>query len=265
MILLSLNNSPPEVIGTVSGTNENVPWVATLTADRGSPNAPSARYTMLILPDTNSAPGTSPGGAGFASITNYAGATKDPASACATIAGTLADGTAFNEVVPVSQNGNIPIFASLYGNKGLLMGWINLNPDSQPGTGLVWVHPRPGAGLIRNSFTATNLVALSPWTNPPSASTLAAMTNLAILGLFNDPATDRSNFDVAISGKFNVSKRSGSGSVSGSLNPKTGLLTVNIGSGTKELTGRGVILLNATNGGGFVLTKTNAEAIQLGP
>ena len=54
-------------------------------------------------------------------------------------------------------------------------------------------------------------------------------------------------------------------SVSGTINPKTGLLTVTIGSGANKITGHGAILLNATNGGGYYLTKTNAQAITLEP
>ena len=53
--------------------------------------------------------------------------------------------------------------------------------------------------------------------------------------------------------------------VNGTINYKTGLLTVTIGSGASKITGRGAILLNETNGGGYFLTKTNAEAIKLGP
>jgi len=54
-------------------------------------------------------------------------------------------------------------------------------------------------------------------------------------------------------------------SVSGTINPRTGLLTVTIGSGASRVTGHGAILLNATTGGGYFLTKTNAQAIELGP
>ena len=51
---------------------------------------------------------------------------------------------------------------------------------------------------------------------------------------------------------------SGSMPLSGSINLKTGLLTVTLGNGADKTTGYGVILLNATNGGGYLLTKTNA-------
>jgi hypothetical protein len=52
--------------------------------------------------------------------------------------------------------------------------------------------------------------------------------------------------------------------VSGAINSKTGLLKVTIGSGPTKVTGYGAILLNATNGAGYFLTTTNAQAIKLG-
>ena len=57
----------------------------------------------------------------------------------------------------------------------------------------------------------------------------------------------------------------GTKTVIGSINPKTGLLTVTIGSGASKVTGHGAILLNETNGGGYFLTKTNAGAVILEP
>jgi hypothetical protein len=167
--------------------------------------------------------------------------------------------------VPVSQKGNIPIYANLYAGKGLLLGWINLDPASDPGASLVWVHPPISSGLVEAGFTSTNLIALSPWTNPPASSVLAYLTNLTTLDLFYDTNTKISDYDITISGKFKIGQTSGSTNVSGSLAPKTGLLTVTIGSGSNEVKGYGAILLNATNAGGYGLSKTKAEAIHLGP
>ena len=265
MRLLNLNNSPPQVTGTVSGTNKDVPWVATLTADRATNRLASSEYTMLIQPDTNSAPANSPGGDGYALMTNYAGTARNPAAATAKITGALADGTAFSQSVPVSQTGYVPIYANLYNNKGLLLGWINLDPSNAPGAGLVWVHPALHSGLFKDAFTSTNPIALSRWTNPPASIVLANLTNLSILDPINDTAIETNDFAITISNNFKLGKVSGPTPLSGSLAPKTGLLTVTIGSGASKVTGHGTILLNATNGGGYFLTKTNAQAIQLGP
>ena len=143
MTLLGTSNSAPEVIGTVSGTTNGVSWVATnLMANLSSADSASAEYTMLMLPDTNNEPPAhSPGGDGYALITNKAGT--------ATITGALADGTSFNQTVPVSQQGYVPLYASLYAGRGLLTGWINLDFPNKAGVGLTWIHPTRTTGFTR--------------------------------------------------------------------------------------------------------------------
>ncbi len=263
MTLMTSDNSAPQVIGTVSGTNNGVPWVAdNLQADLAANTLPSAQYTMLILPDTNNAPpSASPGGDGYALITNYAGTAKNPASAKAKITGALADGTTFSQSVPVSQNGYAPVYASLYSKRGLLLGWINLDSSTTAGVGLTWIHPALTTGLYKNGFTNTLLasqIPLSLWTNPPP--NLDLLTNLLTADVIN--ATNAVNIAVMTSASGQITGTS----VSGSIAPKTGLLKVTIGGGgASKVTGYGAILLNATNGGGYFLTETNAQAIELGP
>ena len=246
MTLVTSSNSAPQVTGTVIGTT----WVANLTADRATNTVPSTQYTMLIPPDTNNAPpANSPGGDGYALITNHLGT--------ATITGALADGTVLSQTTSVSQDGYVPIYANLYGSKGVLLGWINLLTNTD-GVSLTWIHPGRPSGLYMNGFTnvlLTNQIFLSPWVN--SSGTIALLTNLSILDTINGSNTP-------ISVTINSGKVTGP-SVSGTVNPKTGLLTVTIGSGAAKVTGHGAILLTATNGGGYFLTKTNAQAIKLEP
>jgi sugar lactone lactonase YvrE len=254
MTLTSIGPAP-QVTGTVSGTG----WTATnLIADRATTTMSPAEYTMLILPDTNP---SSPGGDGYALITNTPGNGRSVATAAAKISGALADGTAFSQSVPVSQDGYVPIYANLYGGKGLLLGWINLDPTNDSG-GLFWVHPdRPG--LFKGAFTARNQIELSPWTNLPASSALP--TKLAVFEMSDGAVIGTNDFTITISNNYKLGMQSGPTNLSGSLNPKTGLLTVTIGSGASKSTGYGVLLPNGTNGGGFFLDKTNAGAIILQP
>jgi len=258
MKLLISSNAAPQVTGTVSGTTNGVSWVATnLTADLATNLLPSAEYTMLFLPDTNNAPPTnSPGGDGYALITNKAGT--------ATITGALADGTALSQTVPVSQDGYVPIYANLYSSKGLLLGWINLdltNTNAVELNGLTWIHPARTTGLYQNGFTnvlLTNQILLSPWTNPPG--NIVLLTNLAMFDAIND-TNALTNIVVRTTAAGKVTGTS----VNGTVNLKTGLLTVTIKEGKTSTTGHGAILLNATNGGGYFLTKTYAGAVILQP
>jgi uncharacterized repeat protein (TIGR02543 family) len=250
---LNWNEPPPQLTGTVSGTNSGSPWVASLIADRAANTVPSAQYTLLIPPQTGSVPPNSPGGAGYALITNHAGA--------ASITGALADGTALSQSAPVSEDGYVPIYANLYTGKGLLLGWINLDLTNTSDVSLTWIHPGTRSGLYTNGFVnvlLTNQILLSHWTNSPG--NFDGLTNLLMLETINN-TTAEANIGVKIT---TLGKISGP-SVSGSITPKTGLFTVTIGSGPAKVTGHGAILLNAGYGVGYFLTKTNAQAIILGP
>jgi hypothetical protein len=244
ILTMTMNwNSPPQVTGIVSGSD----GVANLTAVRATNTMPSAEYTLLIPPDAdNSPPANSPGGYGYALIADDAGTVK--------ITGALADGTVLSQAANVSQDGYVPIYASLYAGKGLLLGWINLELTDTGGTGLTWIHPVTRSGLYKNGFInvlSPGQFLLSSWTNPGNFDSL---TNLSILD---------SNMAISVTGSGKLTGAPGD-AVSGSITPKTGLFNVVTGSGSSKVTGHGA-LLDATNGGGYFLTKTNAQAIQLGP
>jgi hypothetical protein len=252
---LDWNDSPPQITGSVFGTNNGVPWMANnLTADLAATTPGSAEYTMLIPPDTNTTGVLVPGGVGYALISTH--------TSTARITGALADGTAVSQSVPVSLTGNVPIFANLYTGKGLLLGWINLDSTNDDGAALAWVHPAIRTGLFTDAFISTNLIALSPWTNPPAMSALP--TNLDVFEMVDGLTTLTNEYVVTVSNNFRLGEVSGPTLLSGSINPKTGLLTVTFTSGKSKITGTGAILLNATNGGGYFLTRTNSGSIILG-
>ncbi len=255
-------NTIPYVTGTISGTNTNgQAWVSTnLIADLASNISipTSSAYTAIIPPETNS-PDTAPGGDGYALLTNHNGSVK--------ITGALADGTAFSQSTPVSAGGYIPLYASLYGNKGLLLGWLNLDPTNASGP-VYWVHPALRTGLFTNAFSATNPITLSPWTNFSQAGELptnAVPTNLTVVEMTNGVATATNVFSLTISNNFRLGGQ-GPEALGGTLNGKTGLLTVTLGSGANKQTGYAVILPDTTNAsGGYFVTRTNSGAILLKP
>jgi len=167
--------------------------------------------------------------------------------------------------MPVSQDGYVPIYANLYASKGLLLGWINLDLTNAAGVSLTWIRPGHASGLYTNGFTnvlLTDQILLSQWINPPAI--IFAATNLSFLDTIND-TNALLDFAVMISNNYKLGKVSGPAPLSGSINPKTGLLKVTIGSGANKTNGYGAILLDGTNGGGYFLTKTNAGAVILKP
>ncbi len=263
-LALDLEDSPSQVSGMVFGTNvsgtNEVAWSANLTAYLATNALHAAEYTMLIQPDANNTPPTlSPGGDGYALITNHAGAAK--------ITGALADGVSLSQTVPVSQGSYVPIFASLYKGKGLLLGWLNLDTTSTGANNLTWIHPVTATGLYTNGFTnvlPAGQIQLALWTNPPGGLNL--LTNLSTLQVING-TNGVTNIAVATTASGDVTATSPS--VSGTIDLKTGLLKVTIGSGASKVTGYGAVLLNAagdaTNGGGYFLSTDEAQALELEP
>jgi|GEM_PF-3337840 hypothetical protein len=76
-------------------------------------------------------------------------------------------------------------------------------------------------------------------------------------------------FNVAV-GKNNALVKLGkipTNSLTGSINAKTGLLTVTFGNGAgrARTTGTGAMIQSVTNGGGFFLGRTNAGSMVSGP
>jgi hypothetical protein len=243
----------PGLTGTVSGTANGVPWVPNLTARKA--DYFNGAYTMLIPPDTNNEPPTlSPGGYGYALI-GGAGPT-------ATVTGELADGTIFSQSAAASRYGWLPLFVNLYADKGLLTGWVYLRSElpgsSAAANTLTWIHPARASGLYQHGFTnvlSASQIQVSAWEFSPQGPILE-MTNLWIPETING-----TNLSIPVSTA--IPGEVIGASVHGTINPRNGKLTVTVGSGGNKVTGHGAIVLNATNGAGYILTKTNSEAFIL--
>jgi sugar lactone lactonase YvrE len=228
---LNLSGPPIQVNGTVSGSA----WQSSLFGELATNSQSSQSYTMLV--------NSSPAGDGYASISSAKGVAK--------ITGSLADGTAFSQSVPVSQSGDVPIYANL-GSKGLLQGWINLNNSSAADLSRVQSSVSGGA-------STTSPTELSLWTDSPASLGLTSLTSLSIL----DTASGASaTYDITTTAEGKVSGTS----VEGSINPKNGLFTITIGTGASKVAGQGVILLDGPTGpvgGGYFLNGAKAGTITL--
>lgn len=265
---LSLSGNPPaqQLTGTISGIANDSTWVAVLLADHATNMVPAAEYTVLLPPDASNAPPVlSPGGAGYLLITNYVGTLKNPAAATVRISGALADGTLFSQSAPLSDDAYLPVYVSLYGGKGLLTGWINLNSSDMAGVSLTWIRPAHSSGMYKEGFTNVlrgSQILISPWTNPPVH--IDDLTNFSMLGAINDANTLMS-YTLNISKGYTFTEVSDPKLVSGSIDPKTGIFEVVIGLGGTRRASHGAILQNGPIGLGYFLNSTNAEAIELQP
>jgi hypothetical protein len=257
LVDLALDSATPQITGTVSTSQ----WSANLSADLASNLLPSAEYTVLFSPSTHVS-AVSPPGDGYALITNHAGVV--------TLSGALADGASFTQTVPVSQAGDLPVYAVLYTNTsqavpGLLLGWINLTnlQAAAPVNALSWIKKTsPASSLYTNGFTNFLSTQGETW-NATLAITLSnGILVISNTGLFL-------NFTNAVVNN-NILASSGllpTNFLAGSINAKTGLLSFTFGNGNGNATNNasGVFLQNSFTAGGFFLTPTNAGSFNLQP
>ncbi len=251
---LAVDREAGQIVGTVSNTL----WSANLTAEMAGGKMPSAAYTILL---TRGAVNT-PLGYGYAAVTNHAGTVT-------VTTGYLADGTSFTPSSAESANGDCPVYASLYGNNGLLLGWINLTnlEAAPPSNTLTWIKPASRSyPPYTNGFTNALLLQGAVWTNTP-AKTPAVVLPEGMLGisstnlfLFYSP--------ISISNNDTIVKLPGSltNSLTGSILPKTGVFTLTFGNGNGKATtsGSGVFLQPQSTAGGFFLQgTTNAGSITI--
>jgi len=126
----------------LSGSVRGGAWLAGAKAVRAAYNArtnpaPYANRQTLIVPGTaDPTDSLHPQGDGYAAASvDLAGAIK--------LAGALADGTKLASTAKASQDGEWPLYVSLYGGQGQILGWLNLSTDAASGsTGWVsWIKP----------------------------------------------------------------------------------------------------------------------------
>jgi uncharacterized repeat protein (TIGR03803 family) len=279
-LALQWSNSPAEITGAVIGTNtvfiggtNSEGWVSSdlelYANSAGNQDSPS--YTMLIPPV---AP---PAGYGYGLLTNHAG--------MVTIVGALADGTNFSQTVPIGANNDIPVYVSLYNGAGMLFGRLALGSGgSAPSGSLTWTKPTISTGgtvsdvrLAQASsgelddvttvfFGFTNVTAVlgSPWTNAPNlGAVILTNSELTLSGAGFSPALSNT---VSVTGSNSLTWTGGADdSVSGAINPKTGLLNLTFKYGGTTFTGLGAVLQNQGQAGGFFRNGLEDGSIQLQP
>jgi hypothetical protein len=178
---------------TVTGTMTGSTWTAALSGGRAkyrySPPAPQSgnNYTIGLI---NNADGVSaPGGDGFGNLTVstlgqvvFSGRVPD-------------DSAVVPPVTFVTKNGDWPFYASLYGGRGSVIGWLtNLTgiPKSYEGD-VLWIKSGPYGSNYYPGFTNT-MVAVSS-VLPSLTSTPAFSSANATIVLSGAPlTTDVTNF-----------------------------------------------------------------------
>ncbi|HEX3720285.1 MAG TPA: hypothetical protein VH595_20225 [Verrucomicrobiae bacterium] len=230
------------IAGVINGSISNLDngWDSTLFAEAAATTNSSGEYDLLLEPEpTNNIIGD-----GYLLLTNHLGHLV--------LSGALADGAAISIAPPLGRYGDIPVFESLYGNTGLLFGWLTIsNGVVQTPSIFAWI--KQSADLYNDLS-----VVASGWTNPPPSDLL---TN-GFLVISN--ATIYSSGPVSIV-KDKIVGSGGISLLSGSINPRTGLMTITFGNGVGKstTTGHAAFLEDSGIGGGYFLYKGQPGAIWL--
>jgi hypothetical protein len=160
----------------LTGTVGDGDWLADLWADRAVFNAQTnpatlyaGKYTLIVRGSTDAS--ASPGGEGYGTVV-VSGAGQ------VTFSGSLADGSALSQSVPVSRDGRWPLYASLYTGKGSVWGWLAFDaydPARSLQGELSWIKPAQlGIKYYPAGFTNEVTAVGSRYTQP------AGLTNRVI-------------------------------------------------------------------------------------
>jgi len=269
-LTLSLDFNPADALLGGSVSNTVTGWNSVIQADRAVFTAsanPATNYagqfTLLLPPDADTAPANSPDGYGYATITNTL-------AGISTLSGLLADGTPFSWSVPITQDGGVPLYQSLYSGKGSLLGWIYFTNEPPKtvftNSSFSWIKPAVSKTLYPSGFTnlQTNVFG-SFYTNTPGVLALG-LTN-ATLTLSNGNLTNGTlvftNIDIGTNStsryfltNLDTGTNLGHTNLLGiQINPTNGAVTVTFrATGAKTNTvGKGAVLQNQTNAAGYFL------------
>jgi hypothetical protein len=96
------------------------------------------------------------------------------------MSGSLADGTPMSQSVGVSADGLWPLYAPLYGGRGVIMGWLTFNgyPVNNLGGSVTWIKPAiPEAVFYKRGFTNSSSATGSSFHPVPAGVRVLSFAN----------------------------------------------------------------------------------------
>jgi hypothetical protein len=252
--------SGEQLRGTLTDGN----WISDLAGNLSvydksqNPAGAADNYVMRLPGDTQSA--SSPGGDSFGSV-------KVDASGNVVWSGSLSDGTKVTQKSALSAQGTWPLYVSLYGGKGCVMGWIQFTNNGLSGS-VVWMKSGGTAGKYYPSGFTNQLEASGIPYRPPALGTrlldLSDGAGKLMLsgGGLGTPASNSLKLELNnkvtdLSGnKLSLILTPTSGLFHGSvLNPDTG----------KPITFQGALFPDWNVGLGYFLTPNQSGQVYLAP
>ncbi len=255
-------NGTKQITGTVTNTDLADPWSATLLLDQAAGSATAGRYTSVIAPAVSG-----PQGDGYGAISNSS-------SGMFNLIGKVADGSGISQVVPISKDGNVPLYVKLYNSQGLLAGMLNFTNGAMTGSA-TWIKPGglTNVGTYPEGFTNTVALSGDTYTKPVSPARVLAETNLVLTVHDSEGfSTNNAGGDLL----WNVQLRATNlVVVAGSATNKLSVAAINPADGTLNIayqttggpnkTLAGIVDQVKTNGAGYLIGTTNVGSFSLHP
>jgi len=256
---VTVTNNDTNVVTTLY-TNQ---WVSELRAYRPTfattnPAPQAGKYTLIIPADSSSTNGPFGDGYGTATVTT---------KGSLTFSGWLADGTRVTQKVPISNNGDWPLYLNLYRGKGTLLSRLVFDTN-QPATvgGLMnWFKRTQVAKYYGAGFTNESTIVGSRFTAPGTNRLMALTTG--VVGFTNGnlvadfannvtlgAAGNVTNLDAGIN-RLVMSLNRASGLISGSVTPP---------GATRAIPFKGALLQNENRGSGYFLGTNASGRVSLG-
>jgi alpha-tubulin suppressor-like RCC1 family protein/PKD repeat protein len=225
-------------------------WSAPLVGNRAvfdgkSKVAPQIGAYTIVFPGTNGV-STLPAGDGYGTVAvDKAGRIR--------FSGSLADGTKLSQVVPVSKHGDWPLYASLYGSQGSVLGWLAFGTNDLGGS-VVWIKPRVSRGKYYPDGFATGIQAFGLSYTPPLKGNNVLTTAEGSLVLSSSDLAQAFTNRFTIGANNRVTGPPGS-KLGLTFTPSTGLFrgTVLNPATSKAISFSGVVLQKTNTGRGFFL------------
>lgn len=256
--------SPLDGPGQLVGGLTDGSWVAEVLADRAvfsaANPAPYAGRHTLILPASGNA-GT-PGGDSY-------GAALVSASGKVSFSGVLADGTAASQGAPVARGGEWPFYASLYGGKGSVIGWLTFvtnSPTESLGGLASWSKPASAvAKTYTNGFLTESWLIGSTYL-PSATNRVFSFSNGAVQFTGGNVPSSPVLFNVGLTAGNTTTDTNGT-AFSMSITKANGLFSgtfIPPGMNT-SLAFRGAVLQQRDHGSGFFLNRNVSGRVEVGP
>jgi hypothetical protein len=246
--------------GTLSGVVSKDGWGSELEAYRAVYRASSnpcpyaGRYTLAI-PGSGEANG--PVGTGYGVVLVTKGG-------LVVMSGRLAEGTRLSRAVPVSQEGDWPLYVPLYRGKGSLMAWVKfLRPAGLTNMLASWIKPADDSSKYYPDGFRSQLVLVGSSYVYVKADRVLPLTDGVVLlsgGNLAEPITNAVLLTVA-----NQVVDLGSNRLRMSLNVKTGSFggTFRVPATTRANRFKGVLLQEQVLGAGYFLGTDRSGALLL--